>query len=134
MYALYTMSPLYSDIRYNRKNRYNVNPIGTKINGSCIFFQKQSHVILWENISFVYLLESPRRGDSNKYTKRMIYKRTIKNIRYLCFRRVHIKFLYNSKFDFTAKSLVTNTVVITRSSVLNCANKLLLFRQRLPSI
>ena len=25
-----------------------------------------------------------------------------------------IKFLYNSKFDFTAKSLVTNTVVIAR--------------------
>ena len=25
-----------------------------------------------------------------------------------------IKFLYNSKFDFTAKSLVTNTVIITR--------------------
>ena len=25
-----------------------------------------------------------------------------------------IKFLYNSKFDLTAKSLVTNTVVITR--------------------
>ena len=25
-----------------------------------------------------------------------------------------VKFLYNSKFDFTAKSLVTNTVVITR--------------------
>ena len=26
---------------------------------------------------------------------------------------MHINFLYNSKFDFTAKSLVTNTVVIT---------------------
>ena len=25
-----------------------------------------------------------------------------------------LKFLYNSKFDFTAKSLVTNTVVIAR--------------------
>ena len=24
---------------------------------------------------FVYLLESPRRGDSNKYTKRMICKK-----------------------------------------------------------
>ena len=31
------------------------------------------------------------------------------------FRRVHIKFFfYNSKFNFTAKSLVTNTVVLTR--------------------
>ena len=25
-----------------------------------------------------------------------------------------VKFLYNSKFDFTVKSLITNTVVITR--------------------
>ena len=37
----------------------------------------------------MHLLESPRRG-------------------------VHIKILYNSKFDLTAKSLVTNTVVIRR--------------------
>ena len=44
----------------------------------------------------------------------MIYKRTAQNVRYSCFRRADIKFLYNSKFDFTAKSLVTNTVVITR--------------------
>ena len=48
----------------------------------------------------------------------MNYKRTVKNIRYSCFRRLHIKFLYNSEFDFTAKSLVTNTVVIRGSSVL----------------
>ena len=61
-----------------------------------------------------YLLESPRRGDSNKYTKRMIYKRTVQKIRYSCFRWVHIKFLYNSIFDFTAESLVPDTVVITR--------------------
>ena len=45
----------------------------------------------------------------------MIYeKRTLKNIRYSCTRWVHIKLFYNSKFDFTAKSLVTNSVVITR--------------------
>ena len=37
-----------------------------------------------------------------------------KSIRYSCFGRVHFKFLYNNKFDFTAKSLVTNTVVIPR--------------------
>ena len=55
-----------------------------------------------------------RWGDSNKYTKRIIYKELFKNIRYSCFRWVHIKFLYNSKFDFTAKSLVVNIVVITR--------------------
>ena len=32
----------------------------------------------------------------------------------MCFRQVPIKFLYNSKFDFTAKHLVTNPVAITR--------------------
>ena len=43
----------------------------------------------------------------------MICKKLFKRIRYSCFRRVHIKFLYTNKFDFTAKSLVTNAVVIT---------------------
>ena len=66
------------------------------------------------SLRFVYLLESPQRGDSNKYTNRIIHKKLFKSIRYSCFRRVHIEFLYNSQFDLTAKSLVTNTVVITR--------------------
>ena len=43
----------------------------------------------------------------------MIYIKEL-YMRYSCFRQVHIKFLYNSKFDFTAKSLVTNAVVIKR--------------------
>ena len=42
-------------------------------------FHWQSNVIPWENIRFGYLLESPCRGDSNKYTKRMICKRTVQN-------------------------------------------------------
>ena len=29
---------------------------------------------------FVFLLESPRRGDSNKYTKRMIYKKNYSKV------------------------------------------------------
>ena len=37
-----------------------------------------------------------------------------KSIRYSCFRWVHTKFLYFSKFDLTAKSLVTNSVGLTR--------------------
>ena len=62
-----------------------------------------------------FLLESRRQGDSNKYTKCMIHKKKLfKSIRYSCFRRVHIKFFCNSKFILTAKSLVTNSVVITR--------------------
>ena len=101
---------LYKDICYNSKIRYNVYLVCIKI----FIFHWRSNVILWENIRCKYFLESPRRGDSNKYTKRMIYKKNFKIIRYSCFRRVHIKFLYNSKFDFTAKSLVTKTVIITR--------------------
>ena len=33
----YTVNPLYNDIRYNGKIRYNVNLVRTKISGSCIF-------------------------------------------------------------------------------------------------
>ena len=63
---------------------------------------------------FMYLSESPRRGDFNRYTKCMIHEKLFKSIRYSRLRRVHIKVLYNSKFDLTAKYLVTNSVVITR--------------------
>ena len=59
----------------------------------------------------MYLLESPRRGVSNKYTKRMIYNR--KTVQRYPFTDA-IKFLYNSTFDFTAKPLVTNAVVTAR--------------------
>ena len=64
------VNPLYNDIRYNSKIRFNVNLVRTKISGSCIF-HSYSHVIFQENKRFVYWLESPRRGDSNKYTKRL---------------------------------------------------------------
>ena len=76
--AVNTVNPLYNGIRYNGTIRNNVNPICTKISGSCILpltvpcYSLRGHTFLG------YLLESPRRGDSNKYTKRMIYKRTVK--------------------------------------------------------
>ena len=70
------MNPLYNDIRYNSKIRYNVNLIFTKISGLCIFVI-DNPMILQKDICFVYLLESSRRGDSNKYTKRMIHKKTV---------------------------------------------------------
>ena len=63
---------------------------------------------------FMYLLDSPWRGDSNKYTKCMIHEKLLNSIRYSRLRRVHIKVLYNSKFDLTAEFLLTNSVVITR--------------------
>ena len=74
-----TVNPHYSDIRYNSKIRYNFNLVCIKISGSCIFsliFPFYSS----GNIRFVYLLESPRRGDSNKYTERMIYKNKSSNV------------------------------------------------------
>ena len=40
-----------------------------------VFFHIYSHVILQENIRFLYLLESLRRDDSYKYTKCMINKK-----------------------------------------------------------
>ena len=42
------------------------------------FFHCYSHVILQENIHFVYLLELPWQGDSNKYIERMIHKKCSK--------------------------------------------------------
>ena len=62
----------------------------------------------------MYLLESPRRGDSNKYTKRMIYKKMCSKVSVTDALDGSYQVAYNSKFDFTAKSLVTNAVVITR--------------------
>ena len=35
--ATSTVNPLYNDIRYNSKIRYNVNLVCTKISGSCTF-------------------------------------------------------------------------------------------------
>ena len=80
---------------------------------------------------FVYLLEPPRRGDSKNYTKRMSHKKLFKTIRYSCLGRVYLKFLYNSKFDLTAKSLVTNSVVITR---IFCITNTLAWARALRSI
>ena len=71
---LYTVNPLYNDIRYNSKIHYNVSVVHTKISRSCIFslifpfYSSGKH-------TFCVFVESPRRGDSNKYTKRIIYKK-----------------------------------------------------------
>ena len=107
------MNPFYNDIRYNSKIRYNVNLVCTKINGSCIlslifpcYFSGKYTFCVFVRIA------SARRF--YEYTKHIIHKKLFKSIRYSCFKEVHIKFLYNSKFDFTAKSLVTNSVGIMR--------------------
>ena len=55
----------------------------------------------------MYLLESPRRGDSNKYTKRMIYKKKCSKVSVTDALDGSCQVSCNSKFEFTAKSLVT---------------------------
>ena len=42
--VVYTVNPLYNDIRYNSKIRYNVNSVCTKISG---FFFINSHISLF---------------------------------------------------------------------------------------
>ena len=65
------------------------------------------------NICFGYLLESPQRGDSNKYPKHMFYeeiriKQGLSNI-LVC----PLRILYNSKFMMMAIFLGT-VIVVTR--------------------
>ena len=72
------VNPVYNDIRYNSKIRYSVNSDCTKISGSCIFFSLAFPCYSIGKHTFGSLLESPRRGDSNKYTKRLIYKKMFK--------------------------------------------------------
>ena len=104
-----TVNPLYNDIHYNSKICYNVNSVCTKNSGLCIF----SSTVPWYSLR-KHMFWICFGGNSIKYTKCMICKKLFKRILYSCFRRVHIKFLYKSKLDFTAKSLVTNAVVIKR--------------------
>ena len=66
------------------------------------------------NICFGYLLESPPRGDSNKYPKHM-FSEEIKikqGLSYTLF--CPLRILYNSKFITMATCLGTNAVVVTR--------------------
>ena len=61
----------------------------------------------------MYFLESPQRGDSNKYTKHMIHKKTFQKYPlFMLFNGSTSSFFYNS--NLTAKSLVTNSVFIAR--------------------
>ena len=78
-YYLDKVNPLHNNILYNSKIRYNVNLIYTKICGSCCFSLTVPCYFLG-NIGFGYLLEAPPLGDSNKYTKCMMYKNKKKTI------------------------------------------------------
>ena len=62
------------------------------------------------NICFGYLLESPHRGNSNKYSKHMFCEEIrIKQGILFC----PLRILYNSKFILVAISLGTKAVVVT---------------------
>ena len=69
-----------------------------------LFFEKTYVLDIYQNRLAEAILKKTKK-------KRMIYKELLKNIRYSCSRRILLKFLYKSEFVFTAKSLVTNTVV-----------------------
>ena len=76
--------------------------------------QKQTKITLLKsssNICFGYLLESPQRGDSNKYPKHMFYEeiRTKQGLSYIQF--CPLRSLKNSKFIIMATFLGTNAVV-----------------------
>ena len=111
-----TVNPLYNDIRYNSK--ITSSRSAQKISGSCIFSSTVPCYSLRKHTFWTFVtIASPRRF--LHYTKRMICKQLLKKIRYSCFRWIHVEFLYHSKFDFTAKSLVTNAVVISRVLCIN---------------
>ena len=66
----------------------------------------------------MYLLESPRGDHSYKKNKKknicFITEKKVQKYPLFVLQTGHIKILHISKFNFTAKSLVTNTVVTAR--------------------
>ena len=66
------------------------------------------------NICFGYLLESPQRGDSNKYPKHIFYEeiRIKQSLSYILF--CPLRILYNSKVIIMATFFGTNAVAVTR--------------------
>ena len=68
---------VYNDIRYNSKTRYSVNSDCTKISGSCIFSLAFPCYSIGKHTFWIFV-RFASRGDSNKYTKRLIYKKMFK--------------------------------------------------------
>ena len=65
------------------------------------------------NICFGYLLETPHRGDSNKYPKQKVYE-DLRIKHGICCIAFCSYILYNSKFIIMVISFGTNAVVVTR--------------------
>ena len=75
------------------------------------------------NLCFGYLLESPQRGDSNKYPKHMFYeeiriKQGLSNILFC-----PLRILYNSKFIRMATFFGTDAAVVTRVHCICIGNR-----------
>ena len=95
--------------------RWNLVLIGQAASEEMSIEIMQKHCIKSSsNICFGYMLESPKRGNSNKYPKHMFYEeiRIKQGLFYLSF--CPLKILYNSNFIIMAMSLGTNAVVVTR--------------------
>ena len=77
-------------------------------------YAKTLHKIFTQHMFFLYLLESPQRGDSNKYPKHMFYEeiRIQEDLSYTLF--CPLRILYNSKFIIMATFLGTNAVIVRR--------------------
>ena len=69
-----TVNPLYNDIRYNSKIRYNFSLVCTKISGSCIFSLIFPFYSSGTHAFYVFVRNASSRR-FYQYTKRMIYNK-----------------------------------------------------------
>ena len=113
-----TVNPLYTNIWYNAKTCYNNIRMewifSSRWNG---LLEKLNYIVfnIPRNTCHGYLLESPRRGDSNRYPKHMFLRVNKERKGFLSLIIVlYFAILYICKFFLTAESLGTNAVVITR--------------------
>ena len=80
---------------------------------NCVFFIDSLTLFRKTYVFYIFknhLTEAILTNTQNVWFIEKLYK----SICYSCSRWIHIKFLYNSKFDLAAKSLVTNNVFINK--------------------
>ena len=94
------VNPLYTDVRYNDKIRYNDNLKVTKPSLKRWQLMRNARICIKasSSIYFGYLLESHHWGDSNKYSKHMFYEeiRIKQGFSYISL--CPLRILCNSKF------------------------------------
>ena len=116
-YIVGTVNPHYTDTRYNDKILYTDNLTSTEtLSQELTVNQKLCWNIIiqyFKQHMFGYLLESPHRGDSNKYPKHTFYEEIIIKHSICCISFYSLRILNNSKFILKAIYLGTNVVVVT---------------------